>query len=798
MISEHTQWFLVVGILLVSLASIRPFLKRFWITVPQLQLLCGLAIGPLALNLVSLDWTKDAKLLEVVAEVAVIISLYATGVKMREPLLSKTWIPPLILASFTMVATILMMTVTGILWMDLSLSAALLLGAVLAPTDPVLADEVQVEHAGDDHPLRRTLTGEAGFNDGTAFPFVLLAIGLSDPQLHALGENFWRWIAIDLVWKIVGGLVIGWCSGQLLGRLTLWFQHKESEEHGIDEIRSLGFIALTYGCALFLNTYAFLAVFAAAVGLRHVELQAAKGDGNERDADDLLREQSDVASALESLIQVLLVVVVGVLLSTTPLLNWKTWLFALVAIIIIRPLAVLLTLHTNMLSLRYKLLCAWFGIRGIGTLFYLAHAIVLGAASSLPEELSVVSACAVALELSFITQYCNEQISTVDASTDTRMLQNISNSLMTDEPAFLDDALFLRRRTDNNLCPELEGISELSQEWLRPNRVSISEAAVVVAAVREDLYPGAASLLTGLGWTALGETITLGYVDGVADIPLYAGFVPAGPVALLGEGVNDLSTVSIHPPPSHYFFFQDPAAFEPETLALLQTVAVPEPSISQPITTGVVIFTFLSVTFAHSAVAAPINGDFETDNVSGVDGWTPVLTGANSTIEQSSANPNGGSLHAEAYLISPSAQTGTAGMKQTNFSVVGGADYTLEVYARLPDGEVMQPNAPSYAGTSFVTAILWYNAGNFSLGQSYLFLTTELTDSYQLFDLAATAPATAVTADIMIYLQSGGIGGIEQTVWIDDVSFTAVPEPSGLLLVVSAACVLAFTRLRRR
>lgn len=188
------------------------------------------------------------------------------------------------------------------------------------------------------------------------------------------------------------------------------------------------------------------------------------------------------------------------------------------------------------------------------------------------------SAPAQALELSFITQYCNEQISTVDTSTDTRMLQNISNSLMTAEPAFLDDALFLRRRTDNNLCPELEGISELSREWLRPNRVTISEAAVVVAAVREDFYPGAASLLTGLGWTALGETITLDYVDGVADIPLYAGLVPAGPVALLGEGVNDLGTVFIHPPPSHYFLFQDPATFEPETLAMLQTVAVPEPS----------------------------------------------------------------------------------------------------------------------------------------------------------------------------------------------------------------------------
>lgn len=219
---------------------------------------------------------------------------------------------------------------------------------------------------------------------------------------------------------------------------------------------------------------------------------------------------------------------------------------------------------------------------------------------------------------------------------------------------------------------------------------------------------------------------------------------------------------------------------------------------SQHITTGFVVFAFLAGTFANSAVAAPINGDFETDTVSGVDAWAPVLTGANSSIDQSSANPNGGLLHAEAYLISPAGQTGTAGMKQSNFPVVGGADYTLDVYARLPDGEVMMPNAPSYAGTSFVTAIIWYSAGNFSLGQSYLFLTTELTDSYQLFDLAATAPAAAVTADIMIYLQSGGIGGIEQTVWFDDVSFTAVPEPSGLLLAVSAVSVLTFTRLRRR
>jgi NhaP-type Na+/H+ or K+/H+ antiporter len=396
MISDHTQWYLFVGILLVFLASLRPFIKRFWITVPQIQLLCGIAIGPLGLGLVSLSWTENAKLLEVIAEVAVIISLYATGVKMREPLLSKAWIPPLILASATMVVTTALITGTGTLLLGLTLPAALLLAAVLAPTDPVLADEVQVDHAGDRHPLRQTLTGEAGFNDGTAFPFVLLAVGLADPALHPLGEGLWRWVAVDLAWKVAGGVAVGWLWGQLLGKLTIWLQDKENEAQGVNEIRSIGFIALVYGCALLLNTYAFLAVFAAAVGLRQVERRAANTEHAEEQAKELLQEQSDVATALERLIQVLLVVVVGTLISTNPILSWQPWLFAMIAILVIRPAAVLITLHSKQLSLRHKLLCAWFGIRGIGTIFYLSHAVVLGVAGIIQAEFPLVSACATA------------------------------------------------------------------------------------------------------------------------------------------------------------------------------------------------------------------------------------------------------------------------------------------------------------------------------------------------------------------------------------------------------------------
>lgn len=179
------------------------------------------------------------------------------------------------------------------------------------------------------------------------------------------------------------------------------------------------------------------------------------------------------------------------------------------------------------------------------------------------------------LQLEFITQFCNEAIATADIASDPRMLRNISNSLMTDAPSFLDQAIYLQRRTGFNLCPELTGIGEVSEEWLRPNRVSLSKDAVVIAAVREDLYAGAAALLFGSSWTALGETITLDYVEGVADIPLYSGLVPAGPVSISGSSVNQLGINPEIAHASHYFFFQETDAFSPEILAQLQTV--PEP-----------------------------------------------------------------------------------------------------------------------------------------------------------------------------------------------------------------------------
>ena len=122
------------------------------------------------------------------------------------------------------------------------LGAAILLGGLLAPTDPVLAADVQVEHPGDRDRLRFSLTGEAALNDGSAFPFVMLGLGLLG--LHELGAFGWRWLAFDVVWAVRGGLAIGWLLGMLVGRLVLYLRRTHKEAVGLDDFLGLGLIAL--------------------------------------------------------------------------------------------------------------------------------------------------------------------------------------------------------------------------------------------------------------------------------------------------------------------------------------------------------------------------------------------------------------------------------------------------------------------------------------------------------------------------------------------------------------------------
>src|SRR3954447_21456536 len=147
---------------------------------------------------------------ERLTELVVIISLMGAGLKIDRVLGWSSWIVTWRLLGLAMPLTILGLTLLAYALLGLGAATALLLAAALAPTDPVLASDIQVGRPGEgqEDEVRFSLTSEAGLNDGLAFPFVHLAVVLV--ALSRTGESwFATWISIDVAWKIAAGLGIG-------------------------------------------------------------------------------------------------------------------------------------------------------------------------------------------------------------------------------------------------------------------------------------------------------------------------------------------------------------------------------------------------------------------------------------------------------------------------------------------------------------------------------------------------------------------------------------------------------------
>jgi NhaP-type Na+/H+ or K+/H+ antiporter len=398
---ELVLWFIVVGALLIAMALGGSVLKRLPLSTSLLYLLVGYTLGRFGVS--QLDPYAQAKLLEHLTEVAVIVSLFTAGLKLRAPLRDAQWRVAVRLASLAMVLTVGLVTAAGVWLLGLPLGAAVLLGGVLAPTDPVLASDVQMEHPLQRDALRFGLTGEAGFNDGTAFPFVMLGLGLLG--LHPLGEGLWRWVAVDLVWAVVAGLGVGTLLGGAVGRVVLYLRRTHREAVGLDDFLALGLIALSYGVALLLHAYGFLAVFAAGLALRRIEKKSNRGkppEAVERAAQANTSPEAAthpehapayMANAvlnfneqIERIGEVSLVVVLGLLLARLPLPSEALW-FTPLLLLAIRPLSVGLSLLGSSTSRAQRGLMGWFGIRGIGSLYYLFYALNHGVPEALARQL---------------------------------------------------------------------------------------------------------------------------------------------------------------------------------------------------------------------------------------------------------------------------------------------------------------------------------------------------------------------------------------------------------------------------
>ena len=266
-----TTWFIVAGALLIGMALAGSALKRVPLSASMFYLATGAALGPWGVGLMHIDAVVDASMLERLTEIAVIISLFTAGLKLRLPAFDGRWQAPILLAALAMVLTVAGIAAVAVMALGLSVGAAVLLGALLAPTDPVLASDVQVSHEHDAEPVRFSLTGEAGLNDGAAFPFVMLGLGLMGA--HDIGAYGWRWLAVDLVWAVAAGLGVGTLCGAGIGKLVIYLRRVHREAVGLDEFLALGLIALSYGIALLIHAYGFLAVFAAGLSVRRIERQ---------------------------------------------------------------------------------------------------------------------------------------------------------------------------------------------------------------------------------------------------------------------------------------------------------------------------------------------------------------------------------------------------------------------------------------------------------------------------------------------------------------------------------------------
>jgi NhaP-type Na+/H+ or K+/H+ antiporter len=262
--------------------------------------------------------------------------------------------------------------------------------------------------------LRFTLTAEAGLNDGSAFPLVMLGLGLLG--LHELGAFGWRWLAVDVLWAIPGGLAVGVLLGTAAGKLILYLRRVHKEAVGLDDFLALGLIALSYRLGLLLHTYAFLAVFAAGLALRKVEERALGSEASPEDAviraaaegkEEEVATHPDVAPAymaqavlgfteqLGRIGEVAVMLMVGAMLWLDTIPPIAFWFIPLL-FLVIRPVAVWVGALGSDATAVQRALVAWFGIRGIGSIYYLMFAIQHGLAEGYGRWLTGLTLAVVA------------------------------------------------------------------------------------------------------------------------------------------------------------------------------------------------------------------------------------------------------------------------------------------------------------------------------------------------------------------------------------------------------------------
>jgi NhaP-type Na+/H+ or K+/H+ antiporter len=362
------------GVATLAAALLPRLLGRAPVSMPMVILATGVVafgvIGPLP----DPDPVEYGAAAVHLSELCVIVSLMGAGLALNRRVGFRRWSTTWRLLAVTMPLTMLAVGLLGWAMLGFGVAASILLAAALAPTDPVLATEVQVAEPAE-HPdaredeVRFALTSEAGLNDGLAFPFVYAAIAVSVVGARP-GGWLAQWIAVDVLWRLSIGLVVGMTTGWLLRKL---FFNAPSERFRLAE-HAEGFVALaatflTYGITELANGYGFVAVFICACTIRAGE----RAHGYHRVLHQYVEQ-------IERMLTVLVIFLLGGAAATGLLAGttWRELLVALAILLLVRPVTGLVGLAGGKTGPRERVVIAVFGVRGVGSVYYVAYALESG------------------------------------------------------------------------------------------------------------------------------------------------------------------------------------------------------------------------------------------------------------------------------------------------------------------------------------------------------------------------------------------------------------------------------------
>ncbi|WP_192822290.1 sodium:proton antiporter [Rufibacter sp. LB8] len=357
----------VIGVAALAMAWLPTLLKNAPFSYAMLFIGVGFLLYKLPIGLPEPDPIRENELALRLSEMCVIVTLMGTGIKINRDFSLYNWQVPLRLVGWTMLLCISGLALMAYYFLGFPVASAVLLAAALAPTDPVLAADVQVgppSEEVEDAP-RFALTAEAGMNDGMAFPFTWLAIALA---LHGLAFDEWLadWFAMDLLYRIGAGLGIGYLLGRGLSFILFVLPKKSSFPKAKDGFVAISATLLVYGVTEMAHGYGFIAVFVAGLTIKHYEKDHKYH-----------RELHDFTDQIERILLVMVLILLGGSIGRGLLeaLTWQSILVSVAFVLVVRPLAGYIGLLGVPVKRREKWAISFFGIRGIGSIFYLSFAL---------------------------------------------------------------------------------------------------------------------------------------------------------------------------------------------------------------------------------------------------------------------------------------------------------------------------------------------------------------------------------------------------------------------------------------